>query len=143
MSLWSEMVKPVTDLVERAHFSGEEKAKFRLALEELWAKGKEKVLELETLLAQAHDKLLQLEAQGNWLQRSWRPLVSLWGITVLTLDMVGLLANPLDPAVRNFIFAYITGYGGLREWGKRRIEQSKERMEREELVQRLAQKGLE
>ena len=69
--------------------------------------------ELKELEAQV--TLIGLEAQGNWLQRSWRPLTMVWFSTLLGLYWFGFAPDYLvdNPDMMNNLFDLLKiGIGG-------------------------------
>lgn len=47
-------------------------------------------------LAQAQSEVLKTEMKGNWLQRSWRPLVMLSFVVLLIIRWTGISNHPID-----------------------------------------------
>lgn len=64
------IVKPVANLIDSLHTSDAEKAQAMIRLREIEA-------DIEKQLIAAQKEVVVAEAGGNWLQRSWRPLLML------------------------------------------------------------------
>lgn len=85
LSSFVDIFKPVKELVDELHYSGEEKAGHSERLEQLTTAIREaemafqeKVLDAHTAQIQARAKVIEAEASGHsWLQRNWRPLIML------------------------------------------------------------------
>lgn len=73
----------VSELVERVTLPAREKKQLEADVMRL-------LLEREKELVQARTTLLQEEGKGNWLQRSWRPLVML---TFAAVILIGTFTN--------------------------------------------------
>ncbi len=73
----------VSGLVERVTLPAREKKQLEADVLRL-------LLEREKELVQARTTLLQEEGKGNWLQRSWRPLVML---TFAAVILIGTFTN--------------------------------------------------
>ncbi len=97
------ILKPLSDIFDDAHFSGEEKAAAKLAVLNVQVSLAEKALEYEARLVEAQSKVIVAEAQGeSWLQRNWRP------VTMLTFTFI---------VAWNFIIApFGTWLSGIFDW---------------------------
>lgn len=104
-------IKPITDLVDSLHTSGEEKEQLRAEfarVENLFA---ERVLEYEQKILQMKTDIITAEAKGeSWLQRSWRPLTMLTFLVLVVFDSFGWLINPLAPEAWTLLQLGIGGY---------------------------------
>ena len=70
----SELIKPVTNLVDELFTSDEEKAQMHNALAQINNQMEEKMLEYEAKIISYQSAVIIAEAQGeSWLQRNWRP----------------------------------------------------------------------
>lgn len=84
------IIKGVTDLISES-ITDKDKAN------EIKSKVVERVHEIERAELQGAVKIITAEASGNWLQKSWRPL--------LMLTIVAIVAN-------NYLFApYLVAFG--------------------------------
>lgn len=79
----SSVVEKIGGLVDRLTLPAREKRQLEVELLRC-------VREWEQELIQARAVLLKEEAQGNWLQRSWRPLVML---TFAVIILIGTFTN--------------------------------------------------
>lgn len=71
-------LKPVSDIIDELHTSGEEKLQAQAALLAVEQKLSESILTYESTLAIERSKIVQSEASGHsWMQRNWRPLIML------------------------------------------------------------------
>jgi len=121
MSIFSfigDIFKPAADLIDNVHTSKEEKLQLRNQLAQIEAQVATKTLELQSQLITANSNVAIAEQQnGNWLSKSWRPIVS--------LIMAGLLVGMgLGLIVYNQFLAGIAGgflgiYTGSRSWEKK------------------------
>lgn len=71
------ILKPATDLVDNLTTSKEEKLQLQNIFEEIQNAFAEKLLTYESELAKLKASIIEKETQGNWLQRSWRPVLML------------------------------------------------------------------
>lgn len=71
------LFEPVTNLVDEVFTSQEEKNDFKKKMAELEAQQAGKVLEYQKQILSERASIIQGEVSGNWLQRSWRPLLML------------------------------------------------------------------
>lgn len=69
--------KPAADLVDNIHTSKEEKLGLLNELADIEFQMQAKVLEYETKVLEISADVINTEGKGNWLQRSWRPLLML------------------------------------------------------------------
>lgn len=93
----SDVIKPVTALVDDLHTSDEEKMTLRLKMMELENAITNRVLEYEKELLTSQSQIITAEAKGDsWLQRSWRPITMLTFLCLVVGDAIGILANPLS-----------------------------------------------
>lgn len=82
--------KPATELIDNLHTSEEEKLMLKAKMLEIEKETINKAVDLETKIVEAKKEIILAEANGSWVQRSWRPIL-MWVIIVI-------IAN-------NFIFA--------------------------------------
>jgi len=100
----------VTDLLgglDKLFTSKEEKIKAKNAIKEILVK---KQLELQQL----QTEIIVTEAKGNWLQRSWRPILMLaFGFIVIYVKFLGpVLGLPIPPLENEFWNLLQLGIGG-------------------------------
>ncbi len=77
---------------------------------------------LELLAMQEHGKLQELDSavqvivnearSESWLTRTWRPLVMLWLMALLTMWMLGLAPPVVDTYIDGFLRLLTVGVGG-------------------------------
>lgn len=72
------------------------------------------VLEKMTEIAQVKSEVIQTEINGNWLQRSWRPLIMLaFAAIVIYNKFIGFILNlPVAPLEGEFWAMLELGLGG-------------------------------
>ena len=87
----SELVEPVTNLIDDMHTSEEERLQVKARLFEMQSTMAAQVLGYETRLAEAKTKVITAEAQGaSWIQRNWRPITMLTFLALVVADTFGL-----------------------------------------------------
>jgi len=104
-SFVSSLFEPATKLVDEIFTSKEEKAQYaneRLKLKNELARIQNevstKIIDYETKLMDTKQKLVYGEISGNWLQRSWRPILMLsFGSIVIYQYFIVYLIPGLDP----------------------------------------------
>lgn len=79
----TDVVNAVGELIGRLTLPGREKKELETEILKL-------VYEREREMAEAQASVLRVEAAGNWLQRSWRPLVML---TFAVIVLVGTFTS--------------------------------------------------
>lgn len=77
-----------------------------------------KLTELDNALAQWQSSVVTAEAQGNWLQRSWRPLTMLIFLLLVILNQYGLMKVPLSDQIWELFKVGLGGYIGGRSLEK-------------------------
>jgi hypothetical protein len=99
----SGIVNAIGELVGQLTLPERERKKLEAGLLEL-------MQERERELVQAQASLLQEEARGNWLQRSWRPLVML---TFAAIILIGtFVSSPILSDTSRFWDLLEIGLGG-------------------------------
>jgi hypothetical protein len=107
----SVLIKPVTELVDSIHTSGEERAALVNELAKIENEVGAKVLEFESQLLQAKSAIIVAEAQGQGvLQRSWRPITMLTFLMLVVCDSFGLLTFRLAPEAWFLLQLGLGGY---------------------------------
>ena len=108
----SGIVNSISELIGQLTLPAREKKELETGLLKL-------IQELERELAQARAVTVQEEVRGNWLQRSWRPLVMLTFASVILIGTFTSLPIPdEDFAVLGFIGDRVGRVRGRQEWGK-------------------------
>lgn len=103
--------KPVTDLVDELHFSGEEKARARAGIVQAQSALTFKMLEYEAKLMEHQASVIKAEAAGqSWLQRSWRPITMLTFLVLVVCDSFGLLQFRLADQAWTLLQIGLGGY---------------------------------
>ena len=128
----SDVVKPITGLIDKIHTSDEEKLELQKDIKKIEAELSFKLLDYQKELTQAQSKIITAEAQGeSWLQRNWRPIVMLTLVGLVVSYFFGLAPEYLinNPDIVEELFSivkiglggYVIGRSaekGIREWKK-------------------------
>jgi len=85
----SDAIKQVGDVVDSFVTTDEEKSSAKERLSSI-------VLNSLNSVAQAQADVLKTEMQGNWLQRSWRPLVMITFVILLVIRWTGIVNHEID-----------------------------------------------
>ena len=101
------VIKEVGNVIDNLFTSEEERIK---AKNEVFKVLKEQQLELQKL----QTEIIVAEANGNWLQRSWRPILMLaFGFIVIYVKFIAPLFNlPIPPLENEFWYLLELGIGG-------------------------------
>jgi len=101
------LVKEVGNVIDKLFTSEEERLK---AKNEIFKVLKEQQLELQKL----QTEIIVTEANGNWLQRSWRPILMLaFGFIVIYVKFIApLFSLPIPPLEDEFWNLLQLGIGG-------------------------------
>lgn len=114
MSVWSwitEIVKPVTELVDELHTSDDERNQVKAKLFQLQNDTANKMLEYEGKLIEAQASIIRSEAQGqSWIQRNWRPITMLTFLVLVVCDSFGILAFRLADQAWTLLQLGLGGY---------------------------------
>jgi len=111
LTILGDIVKPVCDLVDSLHTSGEEKGKLREAINKVENEFAEKVLDYEAKVLEMQTSVINTEAKGeSWLQQSWRPITMLTFLVLVVLDSFGWLHNRLAPEAWVLLQIGLGGY---------------------------------
>ncbi len=78
MKLLSGLVSEISSVVDTLAVSSKEKKQIEADLVAAIARQEE-------ALSQSQSSIIQAEAQGNWLQRSWRPIIMLVFATIVLI----------------------------------------------------------
>jgi hypothetical protein len=128
----SDVINPITGLIDKVHTSDEEKLELQKDIKKIEAELSFKLLDYQKELIQAQSKIITAEAQGeSWLQRNWRPLVMLTLVGLVVSYFFGLAPEYLinNPDIVEELFSivkiglggYVIGRSaekGIREWKK-------------------------
>ena len=128
----SDVIKPITGLIDKVHTSDEEKLELQKDIKKIEAELSFKLLDYQKELIQAQSKIITAEAHGeSWLQRNWRPLVMLTLVGLVVSYFFGLAPEYLinNPDIVEELFSivkiglggYVIGRSaekGIREWKK-------------------------
>jgi len=111
LSVIGELIKPVANLIDDLHTSGEEKGAIREAINKIENAFAEKVLEYEQKILEMQTTIITTEAKGeSWLQRSWRPITMLTFLVLVVFDGFGWLKHPLAPEAWTLLQIGLGGY---------------------------------
>ena len=101
------LVKEVGNVIDKLFTSEEERLK---AKNEIFKVLQEQQLELKKL----QTEIIVTEANGNWLQRSWRPILMLaFGFIVIYVKFIApLISLPIPPLENEFWDLLQLGIGG-------------------------------
>ena len=75
--------KPACDLIDNLHVSDEERLEAQAKLDKIQLDATDKFIGFFTKVLEAQSAIIQTEMKGNWLQKSWRPLLMLIIITII------------------------------------------------------------
>jgi uncharacterized membrane protein (DUF106 family) len=78
-----ETVGSVGKIIDDLHTSKEEKGKLKNKLTEIQNELTEKMIKLHMKELDTRKEVLKAEMNGNWLQRSWRPILMLSIVTII------------------------------------------------------------
>jgi hypothetical protein len=103
----SGVIKEIGDVIDNIFTNDEERANAKLKVLNVL---KEQQLELQKL----QTEIIVTEANGNWLQRSWRPILMLcFGFIVMYVKFIAPLFNlPIPPLENEFWNLLQLGIGG-------------------------------
>lgn len=114
MGIWNfitELVTPVTNLIDELHTSEEEKMNIKAKVFEMQNEMASKVMDYERQLLESKTKVITAEAQGqSWLQRTWRPITMLTFLVLVVLDTMGLTAFRLSGEAWTLLQIGLGGY---------------------------------
>ena len=87
-SFLSEIIKPVSDIIDNVSTTEEERLEAKAKLAEVTKDVEIKMLEYSNTLAESRTKVILAEAQGSWLQKNWRPILMMTTIIILANNYV-------------------------------------------------------
>lgn len=108
------LFKPVAKVIDDVHVSEEERLNAKATLTATQANVALKWMEMEGKLADLQGKIVQAEMQhGNWLSRSWRPIVMLTFLGLIVSYWFGYIPPNVTENTINVVFEIIKwGLGG-------------------------------
>jgi hypothetical protein len=107
----SEVIKPVTTLIDEITTSDEERLGLKNKLFELQAGIQIKMMEYEAKLIDSRAKIVTAEATGqSWLQRNWRPITMITFLFLIVLNTLGLTAVPIAGQMWTLLQIGLGGY---------------------------------
>ena len=108
------IISPVANLIDEAHFSGEEKAAFKQKMMELESQLLFRVLDYETKLMEHQSSVIKAEANSpNILTSSWRPIVMLGFFGLIVSYWLGYTPPNITEDMLKELFMLIKiGLGG-------------------------------
>lgn len=107
----SQIVSPVTDLIDEMHTSDEEKLTIKSKMMQMEHELSTRFLDYEKQLLTAQSNIIVAEAKGDsFLQRSWRPITMLTFLGLVVADSFGWLANPLASEAWTLLQLGLGGY---------------------------------
>ena len=89
MKMLSNLVSEIGDVIDSLTLSSKEKMQLRANLTEVLSR-------FEADLQREQSSVIRSESQGNWLQRSWRPVIMLAFTVVILVGMFTDLPMPED-----------------------------------------------
>ena len=111
MQVINGILNPVASIIDELHTSAEEKLKLRQAFLNLQTQFSIEMAKIDLEMARLQAKVIEAEnTNGNWLQRSWRPVTMLVFLALIILDTFGLLSKPLNDHVWTLLQIGIGGY---------------------------------
>ena len=113
-SFLSNLISPVTNLIDEIHTSEEEKMKLQAEMFKLQTEITGKVMEYEKQLLDAQSKIVLAEVSGEgWLQKSWRPLMMIWFAILLGMYWFGVTPPNITQETLDHLFTLLeVGIGG-------------------------------
>jgi hypothetical protein len=110
----SNLISPVTSLIDELHTSEEEKLKIQSEMFKLQTEITGKVMDYEKQLLEAQASIIMSEAKGEgWLQRNWRPLMMVWFAVLLGMYWFGFTPPNITQGTLDHLFTLLEiGIGG-------------------------------
>lgn len=110
----SNLVEPVTKLIDEVHTSEEEKLAIKAEMLKMQQQITSQVLDYESKLMEAQSNIILAEAKGDsWLQRNWRPMMMVWFASLLGLYWFGYTPPNMSQETLNNLFTLMQlGIGG-------------------------------
>ena len=113
-SFLSNLISPITNLIDELHTSDEEKLKIQAEMLKLQTEITARVMDYESKLLDAQSNIILAEAKGEgWLQKNWRPLMMVWFAVLLGMYWFGVTPPNLTQETINQLFTLMQlGIGG-------------------------------
>ena len=110
-SLATNIVKPITDLIDNLNTSDDERLQIKAKLLETQSNMASQAMDYETKLLDAKAKVITAEATGqSWMQRNWRPITMLTFLVLVVCDSFGWLAFRLADQAWTLLQIGLGGY---------------------------------
>lgn len=127
LNFLSDLIKPVTSLLDEIITTDEEKAKVKNELVKIENRFLTKTLEYETKLLDARARIVEAEAKGqSLLQRNWRPVTMLTFLVLVVCDSFGLLSFRLSSEawllLQIGLGGYVVGRSGEKIFRQQKFE---------------------
>lgn len=111
MTALSNIVNPVTKVIDELHTSDEEKLKLKHDMLSAQNELSSQVLKYESELMQAKSSIIVAEAKSqSWLARNWRPITMLTFLALIVADIFGLTQFRLSEQAWELLKIGIGGY---------------------------------
>lgn len=106
--------KPAADLVDEIHTSDEERLTLKARLMEIESAVSAKMVEYAQKIAELQASIIKSETEsGNWLTKSWRPVVMLNFLLLINLYWFGIVPeNMTEATVLSLLEIIKWGLGG-------------------------------
>jgi len=110
-SVLSDLVSPITKMIDDVHTSTEEKLEIKSKIYAMQNQFASEMLRYESELAKHKSDIIKAEAQGQGvLQRSWRPITMLTFLVLVVCDAFGLLTFRLSGEAWTLLLIGLGGY---------------------------------
>ncbi len=107
----TEIISPVTKLVDEVSTNDEERGQLRLALNQLQVRLSSRLIDYEQRLSELRAQTVQSESQGHsWLQRNWRPITMMTFLVLVVADAFGWTSSPLNDKAWDLLELGLGGY---------------------------------
>lgn len=106
-----DVISPIGAIIDSLHTSDGEKLELKRKLMEVENEAMFRALEFQQSIIESQTKIVEAEAKGSsWLQRNWRPITMLTFLSLVTLDVMGILAYRLSDDAWTLLQIGIGGY---------------------------------
>lgn len=110
-SVITDLIKPITSMIDDVHTSTEEKLEIKSKIYEMQNQFATEMLRYESELAKHKSDIIKAEAQGQGiLQRSWRPITMLTFLVLVVFDSFGVLPFRLADQAWTLLQIGLGGY---------------------------------
>lgn len=129
----TDIFKPAKEIIDEFHFSGEEQGNIEIEKQKIEVKKIElqnklaeiessiglKMLDLQYKISELTSKIAISEQQfGNWLSKSWRPLVSI--MFAVQLELMAFKVVEFNVVLAGIAGSFLGVYVPLRSWEKKK-----------------------